>query len=150
MKVSTIVSLIETQQEQKAIPVIFVGDTVRVDVLLDLANSSNEKQSEKQRAQAYQGVVIAQHRAGLNSTITVRRIFQGIGVERIFPIHSPAIQKIYILRQAKVRRSKLYFLRERVGKATRLKEVLIRDPSAPYNETRTTKNSHTSNSIVTS
>ena len=122
MKLSTIVSLLETEQEQKAIPVIFVGDTVKVDVLLDLANTANEKQSEKQRAQAYQGIVIAQHRAGLNSTITVRRIFQGIGVERIFPIHSPSIQKISILRQAKVRRSKLYFLRDRIGKATRLKE----------------------------
>jgi large subunit ribosomal protein L19 len=105
---------VETEQMKSNLPTLLVGDTVAVGVLIQEGN--------KQRVQTYQGVIIAQHRAGLNSTITVRRLFQGIGVERVFPIHSPTVQKIEVVRRAKVRRSKLYYLRDRVGKATRLKE----------------------------
>jgi large subunit ribosomal protein L19 len=105
---------VESEQMKDNLPTLLVGDTVAVGVLIQEGN--------KQRVQTYQGVIIAQHRAGLNSTITVRRLFQGIGVERVFPIHSPTVQKIEVVRRAKVRRSKLYYLRDRVGKATRLKE----------------------------
>ena len=82
------------------------------------------QEGNKERIQPYQGTVIAQHRGGMNTTITVRRIFQGIGVERVFTIHSPCVKEIEIVRRAKVRRSKLYYLRDRSGKATRLKEKM--------------------------
>jgi large subunit ribosomal protein L19 len=114
MNLNQTVKLIEQDQMKTDLPQISVGDTVVIGVLIQEGN--------KQRVQTYQGAVIAQHRAGLNSTITVRRVFQGIGVERVFPLHSPTVQKIDIIRRAKVRRSKLYYLRDRVGKATRLKE----------------------------
>ena len=109
-----LVQSIEKDQLKSILPQICIGDTVKVGVLI--------QEGTKKRVQPYEGVVIAQHRAGLNSTITVRRIFQGIGVERIFAIHSPWIQDIKILRRAKVRKAKLYYLRKRVGKDTRLKE----------------------------
>lgn len=118
MKLKEIISTIEASQLKLNLPKIFVGDTVKVGVLIQEGN--------KQRVQPYEGTVIAQHKAGNNSTITVRRIFQNIGVERIFPLHSPAVQEIQILRRAKVRKAKLYYLRERVGKQTRLKEKFER------------------------
>lgn len=114
MKLKELVRNIETDQLKTDLPKICVGDTVRVGVLIQEGN--------KQRVQPYEGTVIAQHPAGLSSTITVRRIFQGVGVERIFAIHSPWIQAIQIIRRAKVRKAKLYYLRDRVGKSTRLKE----------------------------
>lgn len=114
MKLKELVSDLEANQLKSNLPKIYVGDTVKVGVLIQEGN--------KQRVQPYEGIVIAQHRAGNNTTITVRRIFQGIGVERIFAIHSPSIQDIQIIRRAEVRKSKLYYLRNRVGKATRLKE----------------------------
>jgi large subunit ribosomal protein L19 len=114
MKMQELVQSIEKDQLKSILPQICIGDTVKVGVLI--------QEGTKKRVQPYEGVVIAQHRAGLNSTITVRRIFQGIGVERIFAIHSPWIQDIQILRRAKVRKAKLYYLRKRVGKDTRLKE----------------------------
>jgi large subunit ribosomal protein L19 len=108
------VKLIEKDQMKTDLPQISVGDTVVIGVLIQEGN--------KQRVQTYQGAVIAQHKAGLNSTITVRKVFQGVGVERVFPLHSPTVQKIDVIRRAEVRRAKLYYLRDRVGKATRLKE----------------------------
>lgn len=114
MKLQQLISEIESQQIKSDLPTIFVGDTVRVGVTIQEGN--------KKRIQPYEGTVIAQHRAGMNTTITVRRIFQGIGVERIFPIHSSCIQEVKVLRRAKVRKAKLYYLKNRVGKATRLKE----------------------------
>lgn len=114
MNLSLTLKQIEADQMKQNLPTLLVGDTVAVGVLIQEGN--------KQRVQTYQGVIISQHRAGLNSTITVRRLFQGIGVERVFPLHSPTIQKFEVVRRAKVRRSKLYYLRDRVGKATRLKE----------------------------
>jgi large subunit ribosomal protein L19 len=114
MKLQQLIYEIESQQLKSDLPSIFVGDTVRVGVTIQEGN--------KKRIQPYEGTVIAQHRAGINTTITVRRIFQGIGVERIFPIHSSCIQEVKVLRRAKVRKAKLYYLKNRVGKATRLKE----------------------------
>jgi len=114
MKLQQLVSDIELQQCKSDLPSIFVGDTVRVGIVIQEGN--------KKRIQPYEGTVIAQHRAGMNTTITVRKIFQGIGVERIFPIHSSCVQELKVLRRANVRKAKLYYLRDRVGKATRLKE----------------------------
>lgn len=114
MKLQQLVSDIESQQFKSDLPNIFVGDTVRVGVLIQEGN--------KKRIQPYEGTVIAQHRAGTNTTITVRKIFQGIGVERVFLIHSSCVQELKVLRRAKVRKAKLYYLKQRVGKATRLKE----------------------------
>ena len=96
------------------LPTIYVGDTVRVSVLI--------KEGSKERLQPYEGTVIAMRHGGINETITVRRIFQGVGVERVFLLQAPRIGSIKVLRRGKARRAKLYYLRERVGKATRLKQ----------------------------
>lgn len=114
MRLQELIRFIERNQMDKNSPIIQIGDTIRVSVLIQEGN--------KQRIQPYEGTVIAQHRAGSNTTITVRRIFQGIGIERIFPVYSSAIQNFNILKRAKVRKAKLYYLRKRGGKATRLKE----------------------------
>ena len=104
----------ELSQQKKKVPEIYVGDTVRVGVRISEGN--------KERVQPYEGVVISKRHGGLNETITVRRIFQGIGVERVFMMHSPQVASIKVERRGKVRRSKLFYLRERVGKATRVKQ----------------------------
>ena len=96
------------------IPDFKAGDTVRVGVRISEGN--------KERVQPYEGVVIAKRHGSLNQTITVRRIFQGIGVERVFMLHSPQVASVKIERRGKVRRAKLFYLRERVGKATRVKQ----------------------------
>jgi len=96
------------------LPIIYVGDTVRVSVLI--------KEGSKERLQPYEGTVIAMRHGGINETITVRRIFQGVGVERVFLLHSPRIDNIKVMRRGKVRRAKLYYLRNRVGKATRIQQ----------------------------
>lgn len=80
------------------------------------------REGGKERTQPYEGTVIAMRNGGINETITVRRIFQGIGVERVFLVHSPRIESIKVVRRGKARRAKLYYLRDRVGKATRLKQ----------------------------
>jgi large subunit ribosomal protein L19 len=90
------------------------GDTVRVHVKV--------REGDKERIQVFEGLVIGQHRGTTNATFTVRKVSFGQGVERIFPLHSPSIDKIEVVRSAKVRRSKLYFLRELRGKAARMKE----------------------------
>ena len=104
----------EHEQQKSDLPEIFVGDTVRVGVRISEGN--------KERVQPYEGVVISKRHGGLNETITVRRIFQGIGVERVFMLHSPQVASIKVERRGKVRRAKLFYLRERVGKATRVKQ----------------------------
>ena len=116
MKLKELVTTIENNFAKKEVPFVQIGDTVKVGVLIQEGN--------KQRVQPYEGTVIAQRRAGINTTITVRRVFQGIGVERIFIIHSPLIKDIAVLKSAKVRRAKLYFLRDRIGKGTRLTRKL--------------------------
>ena len=104
---------IEETQLRKNIPRFQPGDTVRVHVRI--------KESEtKERLQAFEGVVIARKHGGARETITVRKTSFGVGVERIFPLHSPRIDKVEVVSHGKVRRAKLYFLRERSGKAARL------------------------------
>jgi len=104
----------EREQLKKQLPDIYVGDTVKVGVKITEGN--------KERVQPYEGVVIAKRHGGLNQTITVRRIFQGIGVERVFMLHSPQVASLKVERRGKVRRAKLFYLRDRVGKATRVKQ----------------------------
>ena len=104
----------EQSQLKGELPEIYVGDTVKVGVKITEGN--------KERVQPYEGVVIAKRHGGLNQTITVRRIFQGIGVERIFMLHSPQVASLKVERRGKVRRAKLFYLRDRVGKATRVKQ----------------------------
>lgn len=114
MNAEAIIRSIEAEQLKTNLPDIHIGDTVKVGVKII--------EGGKERVQPYEGTVIARRNGGLNTTITVRRIFQGVGVERVFLIHSPRIDSIQVLRRSKVRRAKLYFLRDRVGKATRLKQ----------------------------
>ena len=114
LSASALIQEFEEAQLKSDLPEIYVGDTVRVGVRISEGN--------KERVQPYEGVVIAKRHGGLNQTITVRRIFQGIGVERVFMLHSPQVASIKIERRGKVRRAKLFYLRDRVGKATRVKQ----------------------------
>lgn len=114
MYAQDIIRSIEAEQIKTNLPEIYIGDTVRVGVIIQEGN--------KERTQPYEGTVIAKRNGGINKTITVRRVFQGIGVERVFLIHSPRIESIKIVRRGKVRRAKLYYLRDRVGKATRIQQ----------------------------
>ena len=99
---------------KKDLPLIRIGDTIKLGVKIIEGN--------KERVQFYEGIVIAKKNSSINTTITVRKVLDGIGVERIFLIHSPKIDSINILRSSKVRRSKLYYLRNLRGKASRLKQ----------------------------
>ena len=111
---SNLIKDFENEQLKKELPEIYVGDTVKVGVKITEGN--------KERVQPYEGVVIAKRHGGINQTITVRRIFQGIGVERVFMLHSPQVASLKVERRGKVRRAKLFYLRDRVGKATRVKQ----------------------------
>ena len=111
---SNLIEEFENEQLKKQLPEIYVGDTVKVGVKITEGN--------KERVQPYEGVVIAKRHGGINQTITVRRIFQGIGVERVFMLHSPQVASLKVERRGKVRRAKLFYLRDRVGKATRVKQ----------------------------
>ncbi len=111
---STLIAEFENSQLKKELPEIYVGDTVKVGVKITEGN--------KERVQPYEGVVISKRHGGINQTITVRRIFQGIGVERVFMLHSPQVASLKVERRGKVRRAKLFYLRDRVGKATRVKQ----------------------------
>ncbi len=114
MNAEAIIRSIEAEQIKDDLPTIYVGDTVRVGVRI--------QEGGKERVQPYEGTVIAKRNGGINETITVRRIFQGVGVERVFLLHAPRVANIKVLRRGKARRAKLYYLRDRVGKATRLKQ----------------------------
>ncbi|MBD2313034.1 50S ribosomal protein L19 [Desertifilum sp. FACHB-1129] len=114
MHAQEVIRSIEAEQLKSDLPTIYIGDTVRVGVRI--------REGGKERTQPYEGTVIARRNSGINETITVRRIFQGVGVERVFLLHSPRVADIKVLRRAKVRRAKLYYLRDRIGKATRLKQ----------------------------
>lgn len=105
---------IEKQQLRSDIPDVGPGDTVRVLVRV--------KEGEKERIQPFEGVCIARKGGGLRETLTVRKVSGGVGVERIFPIHSPSIAELKVLRRGKVRRAKLYYLRSLRGKKARIKE----------------------------
>lgn len=106
-----------TKDQLRAEPLdIKVGNTVRVHVRI--------KEGSRERVQVFEGVVIAKKHGGISETFTVRRVSYGVGVEKIFPINSPSIEKVELVRKGKVRRAKLYYLRDRVGKAARVKEAL--------------------------
>ena len=106
---------VENNFMKKNIPVLKIGDNVKVGVKIIEGN--------KERVQFYEGTIIAKKNSSINTTITVRKTLQGVGIERIFLIHSPKIDSITVLRSSKVRRSKLYYLRNLKGKATRLKQT---------------------------
>lgn len=112
---SNLIDKLEAGLLRKDLPRIVPGDTVKVHVKV--------KEGEKERIQVFQGVVIGIKGGGIRTTFTVRKISNGVGVERIFPMHGPLIDRMEILRSGKVRRAKLYFLRAKLGKAGRLKEV---------------------------
>ena len=106
-----------TQKHLKAEPpVVTVGDTVRVHLKV--------KEGNRERIQVFEGTVIAKKHGGIEETFTVRRISYGIGVEKVFPLHAPSIEKVEVVRHGKVRRAKLYYLRDRVGKSAKIKEAL--------------------------
>ena len=102
------------EQLKTEVPVIRIGDTIRV--------HNKIKEGARERIQMFEGTVIAKHGGGISETFTVRRVSYGVGVEKTFPLHSPNVEKIVVFREAKVRRAKLYYLRDRVGKAAKVKE----------------------------
>ena len=104
------------EKQLKEVPEVAVGDTVRVHVKV--------KEGSRERIQVFEGTVIAKKHGGIEETITVRRISYGVGVEKVFPLHSPIIEKFEIVRHGYVRRAKLYYLRDRVGKSAKLREKL--------------------------
>ena len=110
-----IIRSIEAKQLRSDLPEINVGDTVRVWVKV--------VEGTRERLQAFEGTVIARRNGGIRETFTVRRVSYGIGVERTFPIHSPRVDRVEVIRHCKVRRAKLYYLRDRQGKAAKIKEV---------------------------
>ena len=110
----TIIDQIEKEQLRNDITPFNIGDTVRVMVKV--------KEGDKERVQAYEGVVIAKKGSSVRETFTVRRISFGIGVERTFPLHSPKIEKVVVVRKGKVRRAKIYYIRNLSGKAAKVKE----------------------------
>ena len=106
------------QSSMKAdMPKIEVGDYVRVNVKI--------REGDKERIQAFEGTVIAMKHGGISETFTVRRVAHGVGIERVFPVHSPRVASVDVLRHGVVRRAKLYYLRNRVGKAARVKEKIV-------------------------
>ncbi len=107
--------MIESAYLRSDVPDFRAGDTVKVHVRV--------VEGGRERIQVFEGVVIARNNAGLRATFTVRKVSFGVGVERVFPVHAPIIQKIEVIRRGDVRRSKLYFLRERSGKSARIKEL---------------------------
>ncbi len=109
--------LISDSSLKKDAPVVNIGDTVKVHVKI--------KEGDKYRIQIFEGTVIAKKHGGINETFTVRRVAHGCGIERVFPVHSPVIEKVELVRSGKVRRGKLYYIRGRVGKAAKVKEQII-------------------------
>ncbi len=114
---SAIIQKIEREQMRMDLPQVKSGDTVKVHLRI--------LEGEKERIQTFQGVVIRVHRGTVNSTFTVRKISEGVGVERVFPAHSPYIERIEVVSEGKVRRSRLYYLRALKGKASRIKSKQI-------------------------
>jgi large subunit ribosomal protein L19 len=115
LNIQQTVNRIESNFLKKEVPSVQIGDNVKVGVKII--------EGTKERVQFYEGTIIAKKNSSINTTITVRKILQGIGIERIFLIHSPKIDSIVVLRSSKVRRSKLYYLRKLKGKASRLKQT---------------------------
>ena len=103
-----------SEQLKENVPVIRIGDTIRV--------HNKIKEGSRERIQMFEGTVIAKHGGGISETFTVRRVSYGVGVEKTFPVHSPNVEQVDIIRVGKVRRAKLYYIRDRVGKASKVKE----------------------------
>ena len=112
-----LIRLIEAPQLKKDVPAFNIGDTIRVSVRVE--------EADKTRTQMFEGIVIKRQGSGVRESFTVRRISFGEGVERNFPLHSPTVQKVELVRSGKVRRAKLYYLRKLTGKATKLKEFFV-------------------------
>ena len=108
--------IISNSSLKETVPEFGIGDTVRVSVRI--------QEGDKSRIQAFEGTVIARKHGGVSETFTVRRVAHGCGCERVFPLHSPVVEKVEVVRRAKVRRAKLYYLRDRVGKAAKTKDAL--------------------------
>ena len=108
--------LISNSSLKSEVPAFNVGDTVKVHVRI--------KEGQKYRIQIFEGTVIAKRHGDIQETFTVRRVAHGCGIERVFPVHSPVVDKVEVIRRGKVRRSKLYYLRDRVGKAAKVKELI--------------------------
>ncbi len=104
------------EQLKTEVPELNVGDTVRV--------HNKIKEGNRERIQMFEGIIIAKHGGGISETFTVRRISYGVGVEKTFPVHSPNVEKVDIVRRGKVRRAKLFYLRDRLGKAAKVKEQI--------------------------
>lgn len=113
-----IIKAIEADEMKKDLPVFHVGDTVKVHVKV--------KEGTRERIQIFEGIVLKRQNGGVRETFTVRRVAYGVGVERTFPVHSPNVDKVEVVRRGKVRRAKLYYLRARVGKAAKVKELIVR------------------------
>ena len=111
-----LIKALNNEQLKENVPVINVGETVRV--------SNKIKEGTRERVQLFEGTVIAKNGGGISETFTVRRVSYGVGVEKTFPVHSPNVEKVEIVRNGKVRRAKLYYLRDRVGKSSKVKEQL--------------------------
>ena len=111
-----IIESLTSAQLRTDLPELCIGDTVKVHVLI--------KEGTRERIQVFEGTIISKKHGGITETFTVRRISYGVGVERTFPVNSPKLAKIEVVRKGKVRRAKLYYLRDRVGKATRVKEKI--------------------------
>ena len=111
-----LIKILSEQYMKPELPELNVGDTVRITVRV--------KEGSRERNQAFEGTIIAKKHGGINETITVRRISYGVGCEKVFPVHSPSIVSVETVRRGKVRRAKLYYLRERVGKRAKVKERL--------------------------
>ena len=108
--------LISNSSLKTEVPVLNIGDTVKVHVRI--------AEGDKSRIQVFEGTIIAKKHGGINETFTVRRVAHGCGIERVFPVHSPVVEKVEIVRSGRVRRAKLYYLRDRVGKAAKVKESI--------------------------
>lgn len=117
MKKMDIIKAIENEQIKEEMPQFEIGDSVKVSVKI--------KEGTRERIQIFEGIVIKRQNAGANETFTVRKISNSVGVERTFPVHSPKIEKVEVTRSGRVRRAKLYYLRDKIGKATKPKERKI-------------------------
>jgi large subunit ribosomal protein L19 len=114
---------VTNDQIRSDIPDFREGDTVRVNVkVVDFKDLKGGKVEKRERIQAYEGIVIARHNKGISSSFTVRKISSNVGVERVFPLHSPMLESVEVKRHGRVRRAKLYYLRELRGKAARIRE----------------------------
>jgi len=118
-----LVQAIQAEQIKSELPAFNVGDTVRV--------SFKIVEGKTERIQAYEGLVIAIKNAGVGKTFTVRKNSYGVGVERVFPLNSPRVEKVDVLRRGKVRRSKLYYIRTKIGKKSKVKELIVSKKEAP-------------------